>query len=109
MTCCAHIDAAGMKGNAEVRLATTFTRRHWMWGARVTSAGAALAAACSAGRSGPGAATATTPADAAAKLLRDTVSVNVHTHGGATGVTSKSAPGADLARGPRLRGLPRLR
>ena len=84
MTCCAH----------------TFSRRQWMWNALVTSTGAALAA-CSAGRSGPAAATSAAPADAAAKLLRDTVSVDVHTHGGATGVTSKSAPGGDLARGMR--------
>jgi len=84
MTCCAH----------------TFTRRQWMWNALITSTGAALAA-CSASGSGPGAATSAAPADAAAKLLRDTVSVDVHTHGGATGVTSKSAPGGDLARGMR--------
>src|SRR6185295_15494374 len=84
MTCCAH----------------TFTRRQWMWNALVTSTGAVLAA-CSASGSGPAAATSAAPADAAAKLLRDTVSVDVHTHGGATGVTSKSAPGGDLARGMR--------
>ena len=92
MTCCAH----------------TFTRRQWMWSAAVTSAGAALAA-CSAGRGGETAAASpaamsAVPADAAAetpaaKLLRDTVSVDVHTHGGATGITSKSA----AERGSRAR------
>jgi len=38
---------------------------------------------------------------ATAGLLRDAISIDVHTHGGAAGITSKSPPGGDLARGMR--------
>ncbi len=82
MTCCSH----------------AFTRRQWMWRSMLGSAAAMLAA----GAAGPGRATAAEAAtDAAATLLRDNISIDVHTHAGVTGVTSKSAPGGDLARGMR--------
>ena len=82
MTCCSH----------------AFTRRQWMWRSMLGSAAAMLAA----GAAGPGRATAAEAAtDAAATLLRDNISIDVHTHAGMTGVTSKSAPSGNLARGMR--------
>lgn len=41
------------------------------------------------------------PATAALTLLRDNVSVDVHSHAGATGIGSNSPPNGDLARGMR--------
>jgi membrane dipeptidase len=45
--------------------------------------------------------TSSLPSAAAAKLLRENVSVDVHTHAGATGITSKAPPSGELARGMR--------
>jgi membrane dipeptidase len=79
-----------------------FTRRQWMWSALVTSA-STMFAGC-AGRSA-----ATTPAEApfgaARALLKDNASVDVHSHGGAAGVTSRQPPSGELARGMRAGGI----
>jgi len=83
MTCCGH----------------ALTRRAWMWNALFASAGVTLGA-CASSRSDAPAASAM-PSDAASRLLRDNVSVDVHTHAGATGITSKNPPSGDLARGMR--------
>ncbi|HMB36482.1 MAG TPA: hypothetical protein VKV41_20740, partial [Methylomirabilota bacterium] len=40
-------------------------------------------------------------ASAAQRLLADHISIDVHSHGGATGVISAGAPNGDLARGMR--------
>ena len=54
--------------------------------------------------SGSRGASATAPAveaSAAQRLLADHISIDVHSHGGATGVISAGAPNGDLARGMR--------
>lgn len=87
MTCCAH--------------ALGWTRRDWMWSTLLGTS--AMAAGCAGTRSdAPAAAAEETPYPAAAKLLREHVSVDVHTHAGPNGVTSRTAaPGDDIARGMR--------
>ncbi len=77
----------------------TLTRRHWMWETLLTSVGAMLAG-CAGQR--PGTATATTAEDppaAALDVLRKFISVDVHTHGGTTGIVSTAPPSDDLAQG----------
>ena len=88
MTCCGH--------------ALHWTRRDWMRSTLLTAASAMVAAGAGA-RSGVSAAEAAeTPSPAAAKLLREHVSVDVHTHAGPNGVTSRTAaPSDDLARSMR--------
>lgn len=87
MTCCAH--------------ALGWTRRDWMWSTLLGTS--AMVAGCAGTRSdAPAAATEETPYPAAAKLLREHVSVDVHTHAGPNGVTSRTAaPSDDIARGMR--------
>jgi len=82
------------------------TRRHWLGSALAASAGAMLAG-CASERSGPGAAAAPGASlTAAQKLLKDNISIDVHTHGGPTGITSPSAPPSDdLARSMRAGGM----
>jgi len=76
------------------------TRRDWMWGTVLSSFGALFA-----GCAGTRAATsevATEPTAAAVALLRDNISVDVHTHAGANGVSSRTTrPTDDIARGMR--------
>lgn len=87
MTCCAH----------------GFTRRQWMWNTLISSAGAALAACAGGAAETPKTAvpTTTTARDAARRLLAENVSVDVHTHGGPIGITSKNAPSDALGRSMR--------
>ncbi len=80
------------------------TRRHWMWGTAATSIGAML------GEWGePRAATAATPAPDDAAAARDVlakfISVDVHTHGGTTGIVSMAPPNDDLPNGMRAGSL----
>jgi membrane dipeptidase len=80
------------------------TRRHWMWGTAATSIGAML------GEWGePRAATAAAPAPDDAAAARDVlakfISVDVHTHGGTTGIVSTAPPNDDLANGMRAGSL----
>src|SRR5690349_24873858 len=71
-----------------------------MWSAALSSVGAMLAGCAGTRAETPAAAAA--PLSAAAALLRDHVSVDVHTHAGPNGVTSRTAaPGDDIARGMR--------
>jgi membrane dipeptidase len=88
MTCCGH--------------ALHWTRRDWMWSTLLTAASAMVAGGAAA-RSGVSAAEAAeTPSPAAATLLREHVSIDVHTHAGPNGVTSRTAaPSDDLARSMR--------
>jgi membrane dipeptidase len=74
------------------------TRRQWMWGTLFASTGAMLAGTF--GRP-PAAAASDAPSEAALTLLKDHVSVDVHSHAGPTGVTSKKPPADDLASGMR--------
>src|SRR5262249_24112699 len=65
----------------------------------LSSAGAMLAGCAGTRADTPSAAEA--PFAAARALLEKNVSVDVHSHGGPTGVTSRQPPSADLARGMR--------
>jgi membrane dipeptidase len=81
MDCCGH----GHSGH-----------HHGMWNPALTSVGAMLA-----GETGPRGSTAAAKtaedATAAMTLLRRSISVDVHTHGGDTGISSKAPPSTDLA------------
>src|ERR1700730_15485149 len=90
MDCCGH-------GHA-------LTRRQWIGSAVLTSVGAMLG-----GGVGPRGSTAAAQtaeaASAALDVLRRSISVDVHTHGGTTGITSKAPPNDDLAKGMRAGSL----
>jgi len=68
----------------------------WLWGAALAPLGAMLA-----GEVGPpgstDAANTAEAASAALLVLRRSISVDVHSHGGKTGITSKAPPNDDLA------------
>ena len=82
----------------------SFTRGRWMWGAALTSVAAMLG-----GGVGPRGSTAAAQtaenASAALDVLRKSISVDVHTHGGTTGITSQAPPSDDLAMGMKAGGL----
>jgi hypothetical protein len=80
MACCGHALAA----------------RQWMWSTALTSVGAMLAGDVGPRGSTAAARTAET-ASAALDVLRKSISIDVHTHGGKTGITSKAPPNDDLA------------
>src|SRR5208282_4642594 len=80
------------------------TRRNWMWGTILTSVGAMLGGGVGPRGSTAAAETAAT-ASAALDVLRKSISVDVHTHGGTTGITSKAPPSDDLANGMRTGSL----
>ncbi len=83
MDCCGHAHGAGH-------------HHHGMWSPALASVGAMLA-----GETGPRGSTAAAQAaegtTAAVALLRRSISVDVHTHGGKTGISSKAPPNGDLA------------
>jgi membrane dipeptidase len=78
----------------------TLTPRHWILSTAMTSVGAMLA-----GHVGPRGSTAAAQtaetASAALDVLSKSISVDVHTHGGKTGITSKTPPNDDLANAMR--------
>jgi membrane dipeptidase len=84
--------------------AHAFQPRHWIWSAVVTSVDAMLA-----GDVGPHGSTAAARtseiAAAALEVLRNHISVDVHSHGGKTGITSKAPPNDDLANAMRAGSL----
>jgi len=82
----------------------TLAARQWMWSTALTSAGAMLAGEVGPRGSTAAARTAET-ASAALDVLRKTISVDVHTHGGKTGITSKAPPNDDLADAMRAGSL----
>ena len=90
MDCCVH-------GHA-------LTPRQWMSSTALTSVGAMLA-----GDIGPRGSTAVAQtaetASAALDVLRKSISVDVHTHGGKTGITSKAPPNDDLTNAMRAGSL----
>ena len=90
MDCCGH--------------AYALAPRPWMWGMAPTSIDAMLA-----GEVGPrgstAAAQAADTAAAALAVLRKSISVDVHTHGGKTGITSTAPPNGDLAHAMRAGSL----
>ena len=80
-----------------------WSRRHWMWSTLLTTA-SAMVAGCSAARSDPAAAAESHAT--AAQLLREHVSIDVHTHAGPDGITSRTAlPSDALARSMRAGGI----
>src|SRR4029077_13007043 len=78
--------------------------RHWMSRTGLSSVGAMLA-----GDVGPRGLTAAAriaeTASAALDVLRRSISVDIHTHGGKTGITSKAPPNDDLANAMRAGSL----
>jgi membrane dipeptidase len=94
MDCCGHAH-----GHAHA-----LTRRQWLWTTVLTSVGAMLAGGLAPRGSTAAAQTAET-ASAALDVLRKSISVDVHTHGGTTGITSKAPPNGDLAKGMRAGSL----
>ena len=80
------------------------TRRHWIRNTLLGSA--ALVSGCA----GPTTrasrvAEAGAPSATAAQVLKDHISVDVHSHGGPTGIIARTPPGDDLAKGMRAGGL----
>ena len=72
----------------------------WVWSTPLVSVGAMLAG--DVGRRGSTAAARTAEdASAALAVLRNSISVDVHSHGGSTGITSKAPPSGDLANAMR--------
>jgi membrane dipeptidase len=94
MDCCGH---AHCHGHA-------LTRRQWMWRTALSSVGAMLAGGVGPRGSTAAAQTAET-ASAALDVLRKSISVDVHTHGGTTGITSQAPPNGNLADGMRAGSL----
>jgi membrane dipeptidase len=90
MDCCSHSHA--------------FTRRQWIWRSALTSLAAVLDGGV-ASRGSSAAAQTAESATAALEVLRNSISVDVHTHGGTTGITSRALPGGDLAKGMRAGSL----
>jgi membrane dipeptidase len=87
MDCCGQAHAVGLP--------------HWMWRrTALTSVGAMLAGAVGPQGSTTAAQTAET-ASAALEVLRKSISVDVHSHGGKTGITSKAPPNSELANAMR--------
>ena len=83
-----------------------WSRRDWMWSTLLTTASAMFAGCAGARSDTPAAGAAVSPYAAASQLLRDHVSIDVHTHAGPNGVTSRTAaPSDDLARGMRAGGI----
>src|SRR6185312_8969206 len=79
-----------------------FTRRQWMW---KTAVFASVGALLTGGNGSTASAQTAETASAALDVLRKSISVDVHTHGGATGITSQAPPSNDLAKGMRTGSL----
>ena len=75
-----------------------------MWGMRLASVGAMLSGAAGARGSTAAAKTSEAAADALG-VLRKSISVDVHSHGGKTGITTKAPPSGDLAAAMRAGSL----
>src|SRR5437879_10891984 len=88
MDCCGHALAA----------------RQWMWSTALASVGALLAGEVGPRGSTAAARTAET-ASAALDVLRKSISIDVHTHGGKTGIMSKAPANDDLANAMRAGSL----
>src|SRR5438477_11357144 len=90
MDCCGHGHAASL--------------HPCVWRTRLVSVGAMLAGEVEPRGSTQAARTAETAA-AALAVLRKAISVDVHSHGGSTGITSKAPPSGDLANAMRAGSL----
>ncbi len=83
-------------------------RRSWRWSTVLSSLGAMLSATCPPSRTDAAHPQASLSAaeSAAEKVLRDNISIDVHTHAGPHGLTSRMArPDADLGRSMRAGGI----
>jgi len=80
------------------------TRRQWMWSTVISSVGLMLNGGVGPRGSTAAAQTAET-ASAALDVLRKSISVDVHTHGGTSGITSQAPPNDALANGMRTGSL----
>src|ERR1700756_4337513 len=80
------------------------TGRQGIWSTAPSSVGAMLAGGAAPRGSTAAARTAET-ASAALEVLRKSISVDVHSHGGKTGITSKAPPNDDLASAMRAGSL----
>ncbi len=80
------------------------TPRPWM-GSTVPSSVGAMLGGGAAPRGSTAAAQTAATASAALEILRKSISVDVHTHGGMTGITSKAPPSDDLANAMRAGSL----
>jgi membrane dipeptidase len=80
------------------------TRRQWMWSTVLSSVGVMLGGGV-APRGSTAAAQTAESAAAALDVLRKSISVDVHTHGGASGITSQAPPNDSLANGMRAGSL----
>jgi membrane dipeptidase len=80
------------------------TRRQWIWSTVLSSVGAMLSGGVGPRGSTAAAQTAETTS-AALDVLRKSISVDVHTHGGTTGITSQAPPNDTLANGMRAGSL----
>ena len=92
MDCCGHGEAHA------------FAHGPWMWKGAVASVGVLLAGGA-APRGSTAAARTAEGASAALEVLRNFISVDVHSHGGKTGITSKAPPNDDLANDMRAGSL----
>jgi membrane dipeptidase len=79
------------------------TRRRWIWNT-LTSVAAMVGGGVEPRGSTAAAQTAET-LSAALAVLRESISVDVHTHGGASGITSTAPPSDDLAKAMRAGSL----
>ena len=77
------------------------TRRQWVWGSLLASVSAMLAG----GAGGYATAQVADAMPTAREVLRRNISVDVHTHGGTTGITSTAPPNDDMAKGMRAGAL----
>lgn len=94
MDCCGHIACHGHGP----------TRRQWMWSTVLASVGTMLAGGM-APRGSTAAAQTAENTSAALDVLRKSISVDVHTHGGTTGITTEAPPNDDLDKGMRAGSL----
>jgi membrane dipeptidase len=80
------------------------TRRSWLWTTVLASIGTMLGGGLAPQGSTAAAQTAENTS-AALEVLQKSISVDVHTHGGTTGITSKAPPNDDLAKGMKAGSL----
>jgi membrane dipeptidase len=80
------------------------TRRNWMWSTTLASVGAMLGGGLAPSGSTAAAQTAE-DTSVALDVLRENISIDVHTHGGTTGILSNAPPNDDLATGMRAGSL----
>jgi membrane dipeptidase len=79
----------------------SLTRRHWIRNTLFGSAGALLGSCAGATTRALEGAEAADAAATAAQVLKEHISVDVHSHGGPTGIIARTPPTDDLARGMR--------